>query len=98
MIDLDFIVVNYFLIGALGEEVVVALIRIENIYGRHWVEVEYLLRDRADQIRGDGGIRKCLPGKRITDRPIIRPGTASITVTIVIGKTREVTVARSRRW
>ena len=48
MIDLEFVVVDSFLIVALREKVIVALIRIENIDRGLRKEIEQLLRNRAD--------------------------------------------------
>ena len=43
LIDLNFPIVDSFFIGALREEVVVSLVRIENIPGRRRIQVEQLL-------------------------------------------------------
>ena len=48
MIDFYLVIVNSLLIGPLREEVVISLIRIENIYRRLRKEIEQLLRNRAD--------------------------------------------------
>ena len=98
MIDLDFVIIDSFLIVSLSEEVIVALIRIENIYRRQRKEIEELLRDRIDQIRGDCGVGKRGSGKWVAKRTILRPIGIVIGVTIpFVCKRTEIAVSGSRR-
>ena len=95
MIDLEFVVIDSFLVVALREKVVIALVRIENVYRWQGVQIEQLLRDRTYQIVWDGRISKRCSGKWITYRSVIGC-SIRVTVAIVISKSREVAVTRTR--
>src|SRR5262249_54864746 len=93
MIDLELVVIDPLLIVAVGEEIIIALIRIEDIDCWLRIQIEYLLRNWTDQVRRNRCVRERCSGHGIAHRPVIRAGGAPVAVTIVVSKTGKVAIA-----